>query len=226
MICFEQGILIIYFDWLKYFSPLKNSDPLSLQQIVRNISQGDENSFEELFRLFSKKIYHISRKMRLSHQEAEEVVQEVFLYIWKNREQLDPELSINAYMIAIIRSLIIKKNRKEARFFAFQQYQIPLTDSLSSHTPQDDLIFSEFHKLSMEIIEKLPPAQKQVFMMRHLENKSYEEIAVKLNVSQRTVENQVFRATKWVKKRLKVLEIVSVGILLLIVKSVIDSIIM
>lgn len=225
MICFEQGIQLIYFGWLKYFSTLKKSDPLSLQHIVRNISQGDETSFEELFRLFSKKIYNISRKMRLSHEEAEEVVQEVFLYIWKNKEKLDSDLSINAYMITIIRSIIIKKNRKEARFFAFQQYQIPLLDSLTAHTPQDDLIYSEFHRLSMDIIEKLPPAQRQAFKMKHLENRSYEEIAVKLNVSQRTVENQVFRATKWVKKRLEVLEIVSVSVLFISLNSIFAPII-
>lgn len=203
-----------------------NSESFSLQQIVRNISQGDENSFEELFRLFSKKIYNISKKLSLNHEEAEEIVQEVFLYIWKNRQKLDPDLSLNAYMIAIIRSLIIKKNRKDARFFAFQQYQIPLIESHSSHSPQDDLIYSEFHRLSMDIIEKLPPAQKQAFKMKHLENRSYEEIAVKLNVSQRTVENQVFRATKWVKKRLEVLEIVSVSVWFVSVKTFFDFFVM
>ncbi|SFT96219.1 RNA polymerase sigma-70 factor, ECF subfamily [Algoriphagus locisalis] len=204
---------------------MEKSNPISLQHIVRKISQGDETSYEELFRLFSKKIYNVSRKMRLSHEEAEEVVQDVFLSIWKNRASLDPELSINAYMIAIIRSLVIKKKRKDARFFAFQQYQIPLITQNSADTPQDDLIYFEFHGISMEIIEKLPPAQKQVFKMRHLEDNSFEEIAEKLNVSQRTVENQAFRATKWVKKRLSILEIVSVSSWLIQVKILFDTII-
>ncbi|SFB46406.1 RNA polymerase sigma-70 factor, ECF subfamily [Algoriphagus aquimarinus] len=163
--------------------------------------------------------------MRLTHEEAEEIVQEVFLNIWKNRVKLDPALSVNAYMIAIVRSLVIKKNRKEARFFAFQQYQIPLIELVSDHIPDDELIYSEFHSLSMEIIEKLPPVQKQVFKMRHMENKSFEEIAGKLNVSQRTVENQSFRATKWVKKKLALLEIISVSIWLFPVVTLFDSIV-
>ncbi len=163
--------------------------------------------------------------MGLNHEEAEEIVQEVFLKIWKYKAKLDPELSINAYIIAIIRSLVIKKNRKEARFFAFQQYQIPQMDPVSAHTPDDDMIYSELYSISMEIIEKLPPAQKQVFKMRHLENRSFEEIAGKLDVSQRTVENQVFRATKWVKKRLSQLEIVSVSILFIAVSAIFHSIV-
>tara|TARA_R110002072_G_scaffold263178_2_gene422017 strand:+ start:196 stop:840 length:645 start_codon:yes stop_codon:yes gene_type:complete len=207
------------------FTTLKNIDPLFLQQLVRRVSQGDESSFEELFRLFSQKIYNISKKMRLTHEEAEEIVQEVFLNIWKNRVKLDPALSVNAYMIAIVRSLVIKKNRKEARFFAFQQYQIPLIELVSDHIPDDELIYSEFHSLSMEIIEKLPPVQKQVFKMRHMENKSFEEIAGELNVSQRTVENQAFRATKWVKKKLALLEIISVSIWLFPIMTIFDSIV-
>lgn len=163
--------------------------------------------------------------MRLTHEEAEEIVQEVFLNIWKNRVKLDPALSVNAYMIAIVRSLVIKKNRKEARFFAFQQYQIPLIELVSDHIPDDELIYSEFHSLSMEIIEKLPPVQKQVFKMRHMENKSFEEIAGELNVSQRTVENQAFRATKWVKKKLALLEIISVSIWLFPIMTIFDSIV-
>ncbi|MCE7058157.1 sigma-70 family RNA polymerase sigma factor [Algoriphagus sp. AGSA1] len=192
---------------------MEQPDPFSLQNLVRNLAQGDEFAFKKLFELFFKKTYHISRKMRLSHEEAEEVVQEVFLQIWMHRAKLDPDLSINAYIIAIVKSLVIKKNRKDARFFAFQQYQIPLKEPISAQNPDDEMIYSEFHGISMEIIEKLPPAQKEVFKMKHLENRSYEEIAGLLNVSQRTVENQAFRATNWVKKRLSQLEIVSVSIM-------------
>lgn len=188
---------------------MEKADQHSLQELIGEISQGNENSFEKLYQLFSRKIYHTSRKMKLSHEEAEEVVQEVFLKIWKLRAKLNPSLSINAYMIAIVRSLIIKKKKKEARLFAYQQYQIPLMDTVSGHIPEEELIYTEFHSLSMEIIEKLPPAQRQVFKMKHFENRSFEEIAGKLNVSRRTVENQAFRATKYFKEKLAKLEIVS-----------------
>lgn len=199
---------------------MENLDSFSLQELVKEISQGNETSFEELYRLFSSKIYHTSRKMKLNHEEAEEVVQEVFLNIWKNRAKLDPDLSINAYMIAIIRSLVIKKNQKEARFFAFQQYQIPLSESLASQAPDEDLIYSEFHEISMEIISQLPAGQRQIFKLKHLENRSVEEISGKLNLSARTVENQVFRATKTFKDRLSKLEIVSVSVWFLVSKSI------
>lgn len=199
------------------------SDLLLHRQLVISLSQGDERTFEELYRLYSEKIYHISRKMNLSHEDAEGVVQEVFLKIWKNRSKLDPELSINAYLIAIVRSLVIKKAKKDARFFAFQQYKIPLIQQLSSPGADDELIFSEFSQLTREIIEQLPPAQKKIFQLRYLENLSVAEIADQLQISKRTVENQVFRATCFVREKLTKLKIISSGILFFIADSLILS---
>lgn len=197
---------------------LSENDPL--KELVVQLSNGNEKAFERLYFLFSEKIYHISRKMNLCHEDAEGVVQEVFLKIWKNRSKLDPELSINAYLIAIVRSLVIKKAKKDARFYAFQQYKIPLLQQITSASADDEMIFSEFSILTQEIIGQLPPAQKKIFQLRYLENLSVAEIAEQLNISKRTVENQIFRSTSLVKEKLSKLKIISSGLLFFIVDSV------
>ncbi|PZV87157.1 RNA polymerase sigma-70 factor (ECF subfamily) [Algoriphagus aquaeductus] len=197
----------------------KTPDTLEYRHLIIRLVQGDERAFEELYKLFSEKIYHIARRMNLSHEDAEGVVQEVFLKIWKNRSKLDPELSINAYLIAIVRSLVIKKAKKDARFFAFQQYKIPLVQQISSPGADDELIFSEFSQLTKEIIEQLPPAQKRIFQLRYFENLSVSEIADQLNISKRTVENQVFRSTSLVREKLTKLKIISSGLLFFVIDS-------
>ena len=197
----------------------KEASSTELRLLVIRLSQGEEKAFEQLYFLFSEKIYHISRKMDLSHEDAEGVVQEVLLKIWKNRSKLDPELSINAYLIAIVRSLVIKKAKKDARFFAFQQYKIPLLQQISSPGADDELIFSEFSQLTKEIIEQLPPAQKKIFQLRYFENLSVAEIADQLNISKRTVENQIFRATSSVREKLSKLKIISSGLLFFVVDA-------
>jgi RNA polymerase sigma-70 factor (family 1) len=192
-----------------------------LKQLVSSISAGDDKAFEQLYFLFSEKVYHLSRKMNLSHEDAEGVVQEVFLRIWKNRVKLDPELSINAYLIAIVRSLVIKKVKREARFFAYQQYHIPLVQEISSFGPDDELIFTEFDQLSGEIIAKLPAGQRKIFQLRYVENLSVAEIADQLQLSKRTVENQILRATHSVREKLAKLSIISSGLLFFIVDSLV-----
>lgn len=178
------------------------------QKLVIRIKGGDEKAFEELYRIFSKKIYYTARRMNLCHEDAEGIVQEVFFRIWKNRADLDPSLSINAYMISIVRSLVIKKVKKEARFFAFQKYKIPLYPDASNMT-EDELIYNDLHRVSSEMVSQLPQGQKQIFMMRNMEFLSVEQIADRLNLSRRTVENQIFRATKSIKEKLYHMKIIS-----------------
>ena len=182
--------------------------------LVIKISQGDEKAFEELYRLFSKKIYYTARRMNLCHEDAEGTVQEVFLKIWKNRASLDPSLSINAYLVTIARSVVIKKAKKEARFFAYQKYNIPLNPNITNET-EDGLVYTDLHQVSSEMIHQLPAGQKKVFIMRNFEYLSVDEIAGKLNISKRTVENQIFRATKNLKEKLLQMKIISLGAILL-----------
>ncbi|MDO9552787.1 RNA polymerase sigma factor [Rhodonellum sp.] len=181
----------------------------AIQKIVLDLSKGDEKAFEKLYTLFAEKIYHVARKMNLCHEDAEGIVQDIFLKIWKKRESLNPELSINAYMIAMVRSLVIKKSKKEARFFAYQQYKIPLLALQYGLDPENEMIYTDFHQISSDIIDQLPNGQKQVFMLRNHENLTVEQIAEQLGVSKRTVENQIFRASKQVKDRLLKLKIIS-----------------
>lgn len=189
------------------------------QKLVIAISQGDERAFESLYQFFSEKIYHASRKMNLSHEDAEGVVQEAFLKIWKNRSKLDPKLSINAYLIAIVRSLIIKGVKKQARLFAYQQYSLPLLQHFSTSGPEEELIFTEFDQITTDIINQLPDGQRNIFRLRYLENLTVAEIAEQLNLSKRTVENQIFRATHTVKEKMVKLKIISSSILLFAVDT-------
>lgn len=202
---------------------LEVKDSTYLKQLVEGLVQGDEACFKNLYELFSVKVYNNTRKMGLGHEDAEGVVQEVFLKIWKNRAKLDSELSINAYIFAILRSRAINQLKKQARFFAFQEYQIPLLQQVTNLSADSDLIYAEFHNLSLELIEKLPPAQRQIFKLRHLENKSIEEISEALNLSRRTVENHIFRGTKLFKEGLDKLEIVSKSIWVITINAILDS---
>ena len=171
------------------------------QDLVTRLREGDDVAFEKLYEKYAGKIFNISRKMGLRSEDAEGVVQDVFLRIWRNRSNLDSSLSFNAYIIAIVRSIVLKESRKHARFIAFQHYAIQYFPGGSNET-EDYVIFTDLDKKSTEAIEQLPAKQKQVFMMKNFEYLSVEEISEKLNLSKRTVENQIYRATKHLKESL------------------------
>lgn len=184
-------------------------------ELVSRLRSGDEIAFGKLYEKYASKIYNISRKMGLLHEDAEGVIQEVFMKIWRNRENLDSSLSFNAYIISIVRSMVLKQSRKRARFLAFQHYAITYWPGNTNET-EEYVIFSDLDELSSKAIEELPAKQKQVFMMKNFDHLTTEEIAAKLNLSTRTVENQIYRATKSLKEKLIDMKVITPGVIGLI----------
>lgn len=180
--------------------------------LVTRLREGDESAFGKLYEKYASKIYNISRKMGLLHEDAEGIIQEVFLKIWRNRDNLDSSLSFNAYIIAIVRSIVLKQSRKRARFLAFQHYAITYWPGETNET-EDYVIFSDLDELSSKAIDELPAKQKQVFMMKNFEHLTNEEIAEKLKLSTRTVENQIYRATKSLKEKLIDMKVITPGVI-------------
>lgn len=178
---------------------------------VEALKSGDESAYNSLFRKYAKKIYHVSRKMNLSHEDAEGVVQEVFIKIWKNKENLDPSLSFNAYLITITRSIVIRQVQRQVKLSAYKEYLSLTTEDRHNQT-EDYVIFSELMDESSKAMDELPPKQKQIFMMKNFEHLTLDEIAEKLQVSRKTVKNHFFRANKSLKEKLidsKIISIIS-----------------
>lgn len=169
--------------------------------LVSQLKDGSESAFTELFRLFRPKIFNTSKKMNFSAEDAEETVQEVFLIIWKNRHNLNCELSFNAYLLTILKSIIIKKAKKEAKRIAVDVYALSCPEFISNET-ELQIDIREFEQISSAEVEKLPKTQKEIFKMKNYENLASGEIAEKLGISKRTVESHIYTATKTVKQKL------------------------
>ncbi|MEP4531686.1 MAG: RNA polymerase sigma-70 factor [Cyclobacteriaceae bacterium] len=182
---------------------------------VEKLRAGDEVSFRELYDFFSAKIYNVCRKMHLEHEDAEEVVQDVFLKVWRNKECLVSSLSFNAYLLTIVRSMVIKMTRKKAYHVAYETYAIATNSIVTNHT-EDYIIFSNLEEISSKALDELPVKQKQIFMMKNVEHYSVDEISESLNLSKRTVENQIYRATKSLKEKLENMKVISVSVLSII----------
>ncbi len=169
---------------------------------VSKLREGDEKAFSQLFEFFKSKIFNTSKKMNLSSEDAEEIVQEVFLIIWKNRQNLNSELSFNAYLLTILKSLIVKKAKKEAMRVAYEVYAFS-TREIESNETEMQIEYSEFEQISISEIEKLPKTQKVIFKMKNYDNLHSGEIAEKLGLSKRTVESHIYVATKSIKNKLQ-----------------------
>lgn len=181
---------------------MKKEKAFDIPSAVSRLREGDEKAFSQLFEFFGPKIFNTSKKMNLSAEDAEEIVQEVFLIIWKNRQNLNSGLSFNAYLLSILKSLIIKNSKKEARRIAYEVYAISNQETETNET-ELQIEYSEFERISVSEIEKLPKTQREIFKMKNNENLHSGEIAEKLGISKRTVESHIYVATKSIKLNLQ-----------------------
>jgi len=184
---------------------------------VSELRLGSESAFNFLYSKYALKIYRTSRRMHISHEDAEEVVQETFIKIWKNRERLDPDLSFNAYLLSIVKSLVIRLTQRNARQL-LQSKEWIANAVVTENQTEDEFFYAEMLEASLQEVNKLPPRQREVFLLKRIELFSLDEIADKLNISKKTVKNQLVEANKFLKLRIKDRKILSLLLLFNLLK--------
>jgi len=169
---------------------------------VENLKKGDIKAFDDLFSKYSSRLLSFSFKYLKSNEEAEEVVQEVFLYIWDKREGLKPEQSFNSYIFTIAYNIIRKYFLKKARDNSFKDDLI--YSLLQPENKLDQVIDYKFLLEKVEsYINALPKRRKEIFIKRKYEGLSVKQIAEELEISPNTVENQLASAQKQIQNELK-----------------------
>jgi RNA polymerase sigma-70 factor (ECF subfamily) len=169
--------------------------------IIGRIRQGDVQQFESLFRSSYVSLVRYAKTLLKDQDTAEEIVQDLFFRIWKDREKIKIESSLNGYLFRSVHNRclhFIEHNRiveKHAEEMSFRQPESP-------ESPSDILNYKELQAKIANILEKLPERCGQIFCMNRFEGLKYIEIAEKLSVSVKTVEANMGRALKEFRKEL------------------------
>lgn len=180
---------------------MKNQVDISEKIYLTALKNDDVKAFDHLFADYGKRLYYFAYGYLKSKEEAEGVVQEVFLRIWRNRKQLNPDKSFKAYLFTIayhyILELFKQMNKKQA-------YQHEIIDDVVQFTndTNERLNYQMLLEKVELLIEKLPPRQKQILLKRKKEGIPVKEIASQLNISPKTVENHLTEALKNIKSGL------------------------
>jgi RNA polymerase sigma-70 factor (family 1) len=172
----------------------------SLQRLLLNIANGDEKAFRQIFDYYSSKIYHFALKLTHSTVLAEEIVQEIFLKIWNNREKLSEVEFFPAYLYTIARNHafnVLKRIAIEANANAKLVAKLPLHHSET----EEGIICGDYESHLDRIVNSLPPQQKKVYSLCHGEGLKYEEAAERLNISRLTVKTHMQSALRTIKSQ-------------------------
>jgi len=169
--------------------------------LVEKLQKGDIESFDSIYNKYSGKLYAFGLKYLKSTDEAEELVQSVFLKVWENYRNLKKESSFKSYLFTIAYNDMCKLFRKrnyQQKYIGDSIYE----NSESCVEMEDKIHFQSALDLVQKIIDKLPERQKTVFVKSRFEGKSTKEIAEEIGLTPGTVDNYISEALKFISRRL------------------------
>jgi RNA polymerase sigma-70 factor, ECF subfamily len=177
-------------------------DNISDNILVTRIRQNDKGAFKILYDRYSRKIYFFSLNHINNTSDVEELVQSVFINVWECRESLDPDNSIKSYIYKAAVNYIINHLRKKTIRARYIKTEFENGEKYSDIT-YEQVFFHDLEKSIDTIVGNLPLQQQKIFRLNRYEGLTHEEIAKQLDLSVRTVENQIYRSTKIIKTILK-----------------------
>lgn len=170
------------------------------EHTIISLKQGDTQAFGLVYDQYSSPLLAKILRMVKDTDAAEELLQDVFLKVWNNREKIDTAQSFKSWIYAIAVNAVYDYYRKLSRDARLQQELINHFADLYNSDADDELIFEQRREILEKALEQLPPQRLAVFKLCRIEGKSYQEAAQELGISPSTVSNQLVQATKTIKE--------------------------
>jgi RNA polymerase sigma-70 factor, ECF subfamily len=173
---------------------------LNKRDITLRLINNDAVALKVIHDQYYNRFIYIANGFIKSRQDAEEVVQDVFIKLWKNRANLNSHITFEGYLFVSLKRAVWNRIRDLAsRNKNFQA----LSDLYVAENRTDDhLIYDELSTRISKIVDEFPPQRKQIFQLRKLEGLSNKEVAERLEISVKMVEKQMTIALKGLKKSL------------------------
>lgn len=171
------------------------SNSKSDSEIISRIKRGDEIAFKILYEKYWEQLF-ISAYNLIKHREVcEDILQEIFIKIWNNREKIEIKTSLKSYLYTSVLYKVYDQFRKDKGIFKEELFE-NYNNRIQITTPESKLIQKELEAQLNTSIEKLPEKSKIVFKLSRMEQMSHKEIAEQLNISTKTVEAHITKSLK------------------------------
>jgi len=177
--------------------PLTNENDL-----LARVAEGDERAFGIVFHHYRSKIYSYAFHLSGDTAQADELVQEVFLKVWLNRDKLPHVLRFENYLFTIARNQVFDMLKTIARESEFRRQIAGLLDA-GANPVEDQLLNRENELRLRQALDQLPPRQRLIFTLSRNQGMKHEEIADHLNISRHTVKTHLVQALKTLRTLLR-----------------------
>ena len=171
------------------------------QALLLRLAAGHEPAFRQVYDRYWKMVYRTAERFLASDILAQDVVQEVFSTIWVHRTEAAAIGNLEAYLKTVAKNKIYSELRKWSRERKNQEAYLGGSE-VSVANGDFALLEDENEQRLAEVLELLPPRQREVFLLARQEGLSHEKIAERLNVSAGTVKNHMVRALQSIRQQM------------------------
>lgn len=172
------------------------------KELLLRIREGNMVAFYQLYERYSKRLYGFVLRYIKREQDAEEIVQDVFIKIWEARGKIDVYSSFESFLFTIAYNATIslfRKRASEARYLAHLKL---LQHVETAPDLNDEIRFKELNQKLQALLDELTPRQREIFHLSREEGFTHEEIAKKLGLSVLTVKKHITNALTFLKSRM------------------------
>lgn len=167
-------------------------------ELLMQLSNGNPIAFEKIYYSYSPKLFASLLKLVKSDSIAQEILQDVFLKVWENRKNIDPEKSFRSYLFTIAENKAYDFFRRAARDKKLYETLIAAATEHYEHI-ETDFFSKEDSKIIEKAIGSLPPQRQLIFRLSKQEELSYDEISKRLGISVSTISDHIVKANKSIR---------------------------
>jgi RNA polymerase sigma-70 factor (family 1) len=174
-----------------------------IKELVRRLVEGDEHAFTVIFLDYSNRIYCYALRLTRSESMAEEIVQEVFMKLWLNRQLLMTVAQFEPYLYRIARNHTYNMLRQIAFERTAKEDMEKELAGTGSEMQETFLLSGDHQQILNRALDRLPPQQRLVYNLCHQQGLKYEEVAGQLNISRLTVKTHMQHALRAIRTFIK-----------------------
>jgi RNA polymerase sigma-70 factor (ECF subfamily) len=167
--------------------------------LIRRVREGDIKAFEKLFRKYYTPLLYFSVGITGRRDIAEEIIQDIFYILWRDRERLNIMKSPGSYLYSCVKNSSLQYGRRER---LGREYSTSLDTDGNRYDPSADFEIKELEAILTDVLKKMPPRRAEIFRMHRFGNMKYAEIAEKMSLSVKSIEAEMSKAIAELKKEL------------------------
>lgn len=165
---------------------------------IEKLRKNDPSVMDDLFAVYHKKLYYFAFAYLKNEEDSMDIVQEVFIKIWKNRLNLLTDSNFDSYIFSISKNTIISVFRRRATEIKYRDF-FSEKEIINSLDTEEQVNYEMLNERYNELVNKLPPKRKEIFLLSRKDGLSHKEISQLKKISCKTVEDHINKALTFFK---------------------------